>query len=230
MKIISPKTQRQITVGGDVHRQLIKDGYFKANHVSKTRFQQVIYLPEDCLLEILNYCDYNTVKNYTLTHKININNDFWYRLFNKHKLTVLNIPSTLSGWHILYQKTNYYKTEIELIINYCKQYNLDGLIVNHHFNGDSDDMFGTYYDKINNIYRVGNLVHPRYHQNDYKIYQPNEFILFMIELFYDHPKTKIRRNDKLQQMRKRDLTPLLDTNGYKTSGKHLHKYYIRNKF
>ena len=106
-------------------------------------------------------------------------------------------------------KNSHYKREIELILNYCHKRDIDSLIIKHHFNDNSDDTTDTYYDKMHNIYRVGNLVHPMYHRKDYQVYRPVEFALWLIEIFYDHPRTQIRRSDKLLQMRKRDLEPLV---------------------
>lgn len=227
-KIINPITKRLITVGGAVspfstgvkHKQLIKDGYFNT-----------VILSSDCIIEILNHCDYHTIKNYILTHKYHeISNIFWYNLFNKHNLPILNVPLNVYSWNILYQKTIRYKIEIELIIKYCIRKEIDSLIVRPYFNNDSDDDFDTYYDVSKNIYRVGKLVHPRYHRNDYNVYKPNEFIEWLIELLYKHPKTNIRRSDRLLQMRKKDLAPLINNRGYKTLGKDLMKFYIKNKF
>jgi hypothetical protein len=190
-----------------------------------------IILPNDVILEILNYCDYNTINNYILTHKniVILPRTFWYNIFNKYNLPIINIPLNTYQWNIEYQKISYYKHEIECILKYCNKFKITNFYIQIYENNNcnSTEYIEIYYNKFTNVYEVDTYIHPR-PKYTYSSYTLDNFINMLILCLYKNPWTTIKTSTHIH-LRKWDLILLQNKHGYKTKSKNILKFYKKYK-
>ena len=217
--------------------QLITMINFYKNNTKKSITNDNV-IPDDVLQLILYESDINTIVQYCSTGKYNFicnNKIFWESIFKRDKIKILSNPSNYQGWIEMYK--NVLAAQKEAFGLESLEREITGGVyifeIKENFNSHFK-VYADFFPKVNMFYTNARQKGFNLRTDTYpdKFVSKQDFYNLLTDLLYFYPDIYIYSpagNDKEIPLRKKDISPLRSTRGFKTVANKILYHYQKKE-